>query len=113
MSLSLGWVECELLRCVCYSLVCGVGYPSHGNLLICDPTTTDLTSPSPTRTPSFPSLTLPPSSSLCPVVIQNVYGKPDMTALHWAAQKGSKECAEVLLDKGADVMATTKVSSGE
>ena len=30
VSLSLGWVECELLRCVCYSLVCGVGYPSHG-----------------------------------------------------------------------------------
>ena len=75
------------------------------NLLICDPTTTDLTSPRPTRTPSFPSLILPPSSSLCPMVILNF-----QNALFRAAEGGHPDCVEVLLDKGADVMATDKVS---
>ena len=57
-----------------------------------------------TRSPS--SLPSPPSlSSLCPVVIQGGY-----TALHRAANKGHLDCLELLIDKGADVMATNNVS---
>ena len=76
------------------------------NLLICDPTTTDLTSPRPTRhSPQLPLPHPPPPSSLCPVVIQYGY-----TALHYAAYGGHPGCVEVLLTKGADVMATMHVS---
>ena len=47
----------------------------------------------------------PPPSSLCPVVIQD-----DDTALHSAAAGGHVDCVEVLITKGADVMAKNKVS---
>ena len=57
-----------------------------------------------TRPPSFPPSPRPPSL-LCPVVIQGGW-----MALHWAASGGHRDCVEVLLDKGADVMAKNKVS---
>ena len=56
------------------------------------------------NTHALPSLPSPPSS-LCPVVIQD-----KKTALHYAAYGGHPDCVEVLLDKGADVMAKNKVS---
>ena len=89
---------------VCYSLVwCGLSIT--WNLLICDPTATDLTSPRPARAPLFPLPHPPPPSSLCPVVIQD-----GDTALHKAARWGHLDCLEVLVTKGAKVNAKNKVS---